>query len=228
MDRRCLSIFHTSTSSCGSWTHGNKFIVEKMKKSEYIFDNGMISNRNEDMFDHGIKKNNSDLSLVLLPKAGSSELSYRIRHMTVSPSDVFTGRLSYTKAFFDSVGSGSLVPLHKAKTVEMQDVLALLTILGAFDLIARTGDAVLASPGFWVRRPYEQSHILQGYRSKPVIALDHLMMISGYNANEMSQILRLLFEDGAVKVMRSKDGVDGVMLVDGFINIDRHKHALRY
>ena len=112
--------------------------------------------------------------------------------------------------------------------MSFDDVLSLISILGTHDLIARTGDVDLISPAFWVRIPYDKAHVVQGYRSAPVISVDQLMMLSGYGSNEIGHLLRLLFEDGVIRALRNRDGTDGILLNEGFINIDRYRRALRY
>lgn len=179
------------------------------------------------MFDCLPKKNSIDWSLIFTPKTEASSLSYLVRHMTVCPSEIFTGRLVYSKAFFSSMDEGSIVQIRRGRSLSFQDILFTLSVIGTFDVIARTGQVSLRDPGFWVRRPYGDGHVLQGSRPRPILPLDHLIAMTGYDARDMAQILRLLFEDNVIKILRNSSGVDGIMLGDGYINIERYRHALR-
>lgn len=179
------------------------------------------------MFDRNLKKNSIDWNMTFSSRHGGLRLPHLVKHMTVCQSEIFTGRLRYSQAFFASISGGEIVQMRKSKALSMQDVLYVLTILGTFDIIARTGQVDIREPGFWVRHPYRDNHILKGSPLRPILPLDNLIAITGYDAIDMAQILRLLFEDEAIKILRNPSGVDGILLQDGMINMARFKHALR-
>lgn len=180
------------------------------------------------MIELGVKKAFTDWSVAFIPNAPHVSMDYRIRQMTVSPSEVFTGKLHHARTFYASIESGSLTPLRKGKSGSFEDVQAFLALLGTHNHIARSGDVTLVDPGYWVRLPHARDHAIQGYRSVPVLPVSQALALSGHSVHEISCILRLLFKDGAIRALRNLDGVDGIALNDGFVCHERVRNSLRY
>lgn len=179
------------------------------------------------MIKQGAHQDIPDWTVAFVPRPGSPSLAYRVRQLSPLRSEVFTGKLPYTKSYFAALRSGSLALLRRDGILRYEDTLDLLTFLATHNYIARTGEFDLAEPGYWVRVPYPEAHVLRGMRHVPVMPLDQLSDLSGKALRDMADLLRPLIEDGAIRVLRNRAGTDGILLNDGFVSTDRGLGILR-
>lgn len=181
------------------------------------------------MIGSALKDQAADWSMTLSGRLHAPELEFRIAQMTPSASEILTGKLPYTKRYFEALASGMVSFLRGSNgSLTLSDALQVMAVIAAHNHVARTGEFDLVHPGFWVRVSYEEGHPLQGYRRVPVMPFAHLAPLSGRSMQELEILLRPLLEDRAIRLLRNKDNVDGVMLNDGFVSMDRFRSAIRF
>lgn len=181
------------------------------------------------MIGSALKDRATDWSMALAGRLHAPALEFRVAQMTPSASEIFTGKLPYTKRYFEALASGAMSFLRGGSgSLTLSDALQVMGVIAAHNHVARTGEFDLVRPGFWVRVPYEEGHRLQGHRRVPVMPLSHLSVLSGRSMQELEILLRPLLEDRAIRLLRNQDKVDGVMLNDGFASMDRFRSAIRF
>ena len=179
------------------------------------------------MIEPGAVEQKHNWTLAFTDRPGSRLLGYRVEQMTPSQYEIYTGKLPYTRAYFDSIKSGLVTHFRREKPLTIEDCLGVLSILSTHHHVARTGEFRLADPGFWVRVPYGEAHVLRGSRLVPVMPTALLAALSGRSEADLTELLRPLLEDKAIRVLRNQKGTHGILLNDGFICVHRFQGLLR-
>lgn len=154
-------------------------------------------------------------------------LSWRIDQMMPGMSDIFTGKLSFTRSYFGSIANGSVSVLNYDPQLNLQAAYDILRVLATHHRVARVGSFRLAAPGFWIRPLLDRTTAISDTRPRPVMPLTHLVALSGRDQKALNFLLRPLVSDGAVGLLRNTDGTEGIMLNDGFVCSARVQGLMR-
>lgn len=179
------------------------------------------------MIEQGAAKPKPNWALAFIDRPDGRLLAWRAEQMAPSQYEIYTGKLRYTRTFFDSIKSGQVTHFRREKPLTLEDCLGVLAILSTHHHIARTGEFRLADPGFWVRVPYGEAHVLRGSRLVPVMPTAQLSALSGRSEADLTELLRPLLEDKAIRVLRNQKGTHGIMLNEGFVCVHRFQGLLR-
>lgn len=160
-------------------------------------------------------------------EAGDGTFSHMIEMVSAHPDDIFTAKLAQTRSFFSAVKSGSvsiLCPPHQVP--DYTAALSVLTIILTHNRLARTGVAEMRNPGFWIMSK-NQSRLSLAKSCDPVMPLSHLQTITGLTDAQLKACVAPLVRDGAIKVVKSTEGVVGLHIVDGISDESKARRFMR-
>lgn len=133
---------------------------------------------------------------------------------------IFTIRLAETRNVFGSVRADRVRYLGQSRQPRFEDALDLIAVLSTHSRIARGAHAALRAPSFW-------SSVDGAGPRRPVIAVEHLLQVTGYDLRWLQILVAPLARDGALHVMR-RDGGFGIALARDIVDDCECARLLRF
>ena len=150
-----------------------------------------------------------DFAFDTLP--GDAKFEHMVDMVSASVEDIYTAYLPKTRHFFASVKEGQvkLLAVH-GRAPDFACAVDLLAVAVTHTRIARTGVAEMRSPGYWIAADDREPGLLS-FGHDPVFPVAHLGTITGFDDLQLRMILSPLVRDNAIRVVRSDEGVVGVV-----------------